>query len=147
MGEQMIIRKAEMGDVSQIVSLMEQLGYPTTIDHMANRFHTISTNSNYHTLVAEYNGKVVGMAGLCTSLFYEYDGCYVRIVAFVVDIHYRRKGVGKSLIQEAEKWAIEQGATAIGLNSGNREERKGAHQFYLEMGYKEKSIGFSKGLV
>lgn len=67
------------------------------------------------------------MAGLCTGLFYEFDGSYVRIVAFVVDSNYRRKGIGKNLIQEAENWAKKQGAIAIGLNSGNCEERKAEH--------------------
>jgi len=45
---------------------------------------------------------------------------------------------------EAEKWAMEQEATYIMLNSGRREERKVAHKFYLNMGYKDKSTGFSK---
>ncbi|MCM3677052.1 GNAT family N-acetyltransferase [Peribacillus simplex] len=143
----MEIREATINDIPELVVLMEQLGYPTSVNKMKIRFNAISANSSYHTLVADYDGKVVGMAGLCTNVFYEYDGSYVRIVAFVVDVNYRKKGIGKKLIQEAESWARKQGAISIGLNSGNREERKGAHQFYLIMGYKDKSIGFTKNLV
>ncbi|MGB3261281.1 GNAT family N-acetyltransferase [Paenisporosarcina sp.] len=143
----MEIREATINDIPELVGLMDQLGYPTSVDKMKSRFKAISSNSSYHTLVADYNGKVVGMAGLCTNLFYEYDGSYVRIVSFVVDSNYRRKGIGEKLIKQVENWAKEQEAIAIGLNSGNREERKGAHQFYLDMGYKEKSIGFTKNLV
>jgi GNAT superfamily N-acetyltransferase len=143
----MEIREATINDIPELVVLMKQLGYPTTVDKMKFRFNAISSNSNYHTLVADYDGKVVGMAGLCTNPFYEFDGSYVRIVAFVVDANYRKKGIGKKLIQEAESWARKQGAISIGLNSGNREERKEAHQFYLNMGYKDKSIGFTKNLV
>ncbi|HZH59875.1 MAG TPA: GNAT family N-acetyltransferase [Metabacillus sp.] len=143
----MNIREASINDVSELVSLMAQLGYPTKVDAFRTRFNTILDNSNYHTIVAELDGKVVGMVGLCTGLFYEYDGMYVRIVAFVVDASYRRKGIGKKLIREAEVWSREQGAIAIGLNSGNRDERKNAHQFYKNMGYKDKSTGFSKSLV
>lgn len=143
----MNIREATINDVPELVSLMDQLGYPTSNDTFSIRFNTITENPIYHTLVAELDRKVVGMAGLCSSLFYEYDGSYVRIVAFVVDANHRRKGIGKKLIQEAERWAKKQGAIAIGLNSGNREERKQAHQFYLNMGFKDKSIGFSKSLV
>lgn len=143
----MNIRKATINDVPELVSLMDQLGYPTSVDTFKIRFNAITVNQHYYTLVAELDRKVIGMVGLCTSLFYEYDGSYVRIVAFVVDPNHRRKGIGKKLIQEAENWAKEQGAIAIGLNSGNREERKNAHQFYLNMGYKDKSIGFSKSLV
>jgi len=49
-------------------------------------------------------------------------------------------------MNEAEKWAIGQEATYIMLNSGNREERKIAHKFYLNRGYKDKTTGFSKPL-
>lgn len=142
----MEIRKATIVDIPELVVLMEELGYPTSFDKMELRFNAIEADPTYHTLVAELDGKVVGMAGLCTSLFYEYDGSYVRIVAFVVDTNYRKKGIGKNLIKEAESWAREQGAISIRLNSGNREERKGAHQFYLNMGYNDKSIGFTKNL-
>lgn len=142
----MIVREATRNDICQLLILMDQLGYPTSLDKMERRFNTISAHPNYHTLVAELDGKVVGLTGLCTSLFYELDGSYVRIVAFIVDSKHRRKGIGKKLIQEAESWAREQGAIAIGLNSGNREARKDAHHFYLNMGYKDKSIGFAKTL-
>lgn len=143
----MIVREASNNDVSQLVSLMEQLGYPTTLDKFKNRLSAIAEHPDYHTLVAEINGKIIGMAGLCSGLFYEYDGSYVRIVAFIVDKDYRRKGIGKKLIQEAECWAKKQGAVAIALNSGNRPERKDAHQFYTSLGYIAKSTGFSKRLV
>jgi GNAT superfamily N-acetyltransferase len=143
----MEIRKATINDIPKIVVLMEQLGYPTTVDKMNFRFKAIAGNPSYHTLVAELNGEVVGMAGLNIGFFYENDGSYVRIIAFVVDKNYRRKRIGKKLIQEAESWAREQGAIAIALNSGNRGERKDAHQFYSNMGYEAKSIGFSKSLI
>jgi len=143
----MEIREATINDIPELVILMNQLGYPTAIDNMKSRFNAILSNASYHTLVAEFDGNVVGMAGLCTNLFYEHDGSYVRIVAFVVDSNYRRKGIGEKLIQQAEKWAKEQGAIAIGLNSGNREERKDAHQFYIDMGYQDKSIGFTKSFI
>lgn len=142
----MNVRDATLNDVPSLVPLMEELGYPTSVDTFQSRFNLIITNPCYHTLVAELDGRVVGMAGLHTGLFYEYDGINVRIVAFVVNSNYRRKGVGKKLIQEAESWARKQGAISIGLNSGNRPERKDAHQFYLSMGYEAKSIGFGKRL-
>jgi GNAT superfamily N-acetyltransferase len=97
-------------------------------------------------LVAEYNEDVVGMIGLCSGYFYEKNGLYVRIVALVVESKYRNMGIGKKLMEEAENWARKQGAISIGFNSGNREERKNAHQFYLQMGYQEKSKGFVKKL-
>jgi GNAT superfamily N-acetyltransferase len=142
----MKIRKATINDVPELAALMEQLGYPTTAESMTVRFNNIESNPSYHTLVAEMDGKVVGMIGLCTGIFYEKDGLYARIVAFVVDYNYRNKGIGKLLLKEAERWARNQGANSIGLNSGNRPERKDAHEFYKRVGFVEKSIGFAKNL-
>lgn len=142
----MKIRKATINDVPELAVLMEQLGYPTTAESMTVRFNNIESNPSYHTLVAEMDGKVVGMIGLCTGIFYEKDGLYARIVAFVVDYNYRNKGIGKLLLKEAERWARNQGANSIGLNSGNRPERKDAHEFYKRVGFVEKSIGFAKNL-
>lgn len=143
----MKVREATKNDVSQMVTLMEQLGYPSSLEQFEQRFESIFTNPCYHTLVAELENQIVGMAGLCTDLFYEYDGSYVRIVAFVVDSNYRRRGIGKKLMQEIESWARNQGVIAIALNSGNRKERKDAHQFYLSMGFEAKSIGYDKPLT
>ncbi|AKM18320.1 MULTISPECIES: GNAT family N-acetyltransferase [Bacillaceae] len=143
----MEIRKATSNDIPELASLMEQLGYPTSVEQMRIRFSNIESNPSYHTLVAEYDGKVVGMIGLCTGVFYELDGSYVRIVALVVDSNYRSKGIGRKLIEEAESWAKRQGAISIGVNSGNRTERLTAHQFYINMGYEQKSIGFAKKLI
>ena len=142
----MHIRTANIHDIKALTSLMEQLGYPTTEDQMTGRLQALAAHPSYHTLVAEMDGHVVGMAGLCQSLFYEQDGCYVRIQAFVVDDYYRRKGIGQKLLEAIECWAVEQGASALVLNSGNREERNAAHQFYKQQGFEGKSTGFIKQL-
>ncbi|HZG59921.1 MAG TPA: GNAT family N-acetyltransferase [Anoxybacillus sp.] len=62
----------------------------------------------------------------------------------MVVANYRNNEIGSLLMEEAEHWAKNQGAIAIGFNSGNRIERQQAHQFYLQRGYKERSIGFVK---
>ncbi|WP_419880526.1 GNAT family N-acetyltransferase [Peribacillus sp. B-H-3] len=143
----MEIRDATLNDINELTFLMEQLGYPTTIENMETRFKNIELNPDYKTLLATYDGKVVGMIGLLKGYYYEMDGCYVRIVALVVNSSYRSKGIGKKLIAEAENWSRKIGATGIGLNSGNRPERVNAHKFYKNRGYVEKSIGFAKGLI
>lgn len=143
----MEIREATLNDINKLTDLMEHLGYPTTIENMETRFRNIEASPDYHTLLATYDGKIVGMIGLVKGYYYEMDGSYVRIVALVVDSNYRSKGIGKKLINEAENWARTIGATGIGLNSGNRPERIKAHEFYRNQGYVEKSIGFVKSLV
>lgn len=142
----MEVREATVDDIKELTALMEHLGYPTTIDNMKKRFSNIRQNTYYHTLLASYEDKVVGMIGLFKGYYYEMDGSYVRIVALVVDSNYRNKGIGNKLVEEAECWARKIGANGIGLNSGNRPERINAHKFYRNRGYTEKSVGFTKSL-
>ena len=140
----MKVRSACSSDIPQIALLMDQLGYPTSVEQMRTRFEKINAEPAYHTLVVEDEGKVIGMSGLCTGIFYESDGLYVRIVAFVVDESYRNKGLGRLLLVASEEWARNKGAVGIVVNSGNRTERIAAHAFYKAMGYREKSTGFVK---
>lgn len=99
---------------------------------------------NYETLVAEIDGVCVGFVGMCKQLAYEFDGPYVRVLAFVVHEQYRRKQIGNHLMQAVEDWARAHDCIAITLNSGNRQERQAAHLFYERLGYVQKSTGFSK---
>ncbi|WP_231514870.1 GNAT family N-acetyltransferase [Oceanobacillus salinisoli] len=141
-----MIRKAIREDVSQLSVLMGELGYPTTIDEMEHRFSKINSNSLYNTQVAEKDGVIVGMIGMMLGFHYEKNENYVRIVALVVNSKYRRQGIGERLIEKVEEWAKEQGANRIVLNSGNRNERNDAHQFYIRQGFEGKATGFYKAL-
>ncbi len=142
----LIIRDASVEDIEALSLLMDDLGYPTDAGQMQTRFNKINPHPDYKTIVAELNDEVVGMAGLCKGIFYEMDGLYMRILAFVVKENCRKMGIGKKLILAAEDWAIEQGLHTILINSGNRAERQASHLFYEQMGYSVKSSGFVKKL-
>ncbi|MGE7843026.1 hypothetical protein ACQKNX_19835 [Lysinibacillus sp. NPDC093712] len=70
----MQIRSVDIHDIKALTLLMERLGFPTTEEKKTLSFQALAANPSYHTLVAEMDGHVVGMAGLCHSLFYEHDG-------------------------------------------------------------------------
>src|SRR5690625_994109 len=125
---------------------MGELGYPTTTDEMGSRFSKISSNSLYNTQVAEKNGDIVGMIGMILGFHYEKNENYVRIIALVVNFEYIKQGIGEKLINKAEKWAKEQRANRIALNSGNRSERDDAHHFYIRRGFEGRATGFYKAL-
>ncbi|TSB44686.1 GNAT family N-acetyltransferase [Alkalicoccobacillus porphyridii] len=142
----MLIRELEKHDVSKLVPLLNQLGYPTDAEAVQKRFNTLLNHPDYHSLVMEQNDQLIGFAGLHNGLFYEANGQYIRVVAFVVDSEYRRMGLGQKLMAYIEGYAKEKGISTIVLNSGNREERKPAHAFYEQIGFTAKSTGFSKAL-
>ncbi len=60
----MVVRSAQSEDVEALVSLMTELGYPTSSEDMYRRFEAISADPSYATLVAASGGKVLGMVGL-----------------------------------------------------------------------------------
>jgi len=69
----MKVRGCQTEDMPQLVHLMDQLSYPTSLEQLESRLNNIQSQPSYHTLVAELNNKVVEMVGLCHNLFYEYD--------------------------------------------------------------------------
>lgn len=140
------IRDAVEGDIPRLSVLITELGYPTTVEEVTIRYNLISQDAGYRTLVITDGETVIGMTGLATGIWYEKNGTYVRILVFVISETYRGKGIGKLLIKKVEQWAAELNANSVILNSGNREERTGAHFFYKSLGYEIKSSGFIKEL-
>ena len=141
-----IIRQATANDVPSLATLMNELGYPTTVVDMQQRFELLQSNPDYLTWVAVYNDQVAGMIGLVRNIYFEKNGLYIRVGALVVNNEFRKMGLGKALLQKATDWAIACGITQIYLTSGNREERTDAHAFYKHLGFEPRSTGFVKTL-
>lgn len=141
-----IVRQLERKDYPVLVSLFADLGYPSSLEEIRSRFEQLADQKAYHSLVAVLDDKVVGFSGLCKMYFFEKNGTYTRMLAFVVSGEVRQQGVGTILLGASEEWARKQGSTAVVLNSGNREERQPAHSFYTANGYVARSTGFSKGI-
>jgi len=144
LNDQVIIRDACSADLEAMALLVTDLGYPTSVAEMQARFNAVADHPDYRTILAVVNNRVVGMAGLMKGFWYEKNGRYLRILAFVVKQGTRNLGIGKVLLKAAEDWAQEQGLNSVIINSGNRDERAGAHAFYQKMGYAIKSSGFIK---
>ncbi|WP_336047151.1 GNAT family N-acetyltransferase [Solibacillus ferritrahens] len=143
----MKIRPMILEDTNKLDDLMNDLGYPSSKSKIQERFNKILGYSDYQTFVAEVKGNLVGFVGMCKQYAYEFDEPYVRVLALVVHEEFRRDNIGQSLMLAAEDWAKKNHCVAVILNSGNREERFAAHNFYKKLGYIGKSTGFSKSLV
>ncbi|MFD2637940.1 GNAT family N-acetyltransferase [Piscibacillus salipiscarius] len=141
-----MIRKATMEDVQGLAELMSELGYPTSYENMKQRYSKINQHPDYYTLVYEIEGQLVGMTGMIRAFRYEDDYSYVRIVSMVVKEFARGKGIGYELLKASESWAKGQGCHMVTLNSGNREERSKAHEFYKRNGFVGSATGFYKKL-
>ena len=82
--------------------------------------------------VAAIDDKVVGFVHVedYITLYFE---TMANILGLAVSSNYRKKGIGKALLEQAEKWAVEKDIALMRLNSG--EKRTGAHEFYKRLGY------------
>jgi GNAT superfamily N-acetyltransferase len=142
----MNVRKARRGDELGITLLLSDMGYETPVHEVQDRLLPIMNDNLYVTLVAEEKKELLGMLGMHYERSYVANILVARIITMVTAKKYRQQGIGRKLIREAERLANEKGASTVVLNSGNREERRAAHQFYEACGYLGKSTGFYKSL-
>lgn len=140
------IRKYLPNDASNLVKLFSDLGYPSDTESIYNRLHFILQKPDYYAFVLIKENQIIGFSGLCKMDMFEADQSYIRILAFVIDSDYRGKKYGTKFLTEIEKIAISINAPIVTLNSGNRNERNIAHEFYKQKGYTIKSSGFIKSL-
>ena len=147
MQNDLLTREFKASDIPKIAELSIALGYPTTFSEMEERMKNMLPYPDYKTIVAVKEKKIVGYMGMLKIFFWEKNGCFIRIQALVVKKTARKSGVGKALINYAEKWGHEIGATWITLNCGNKEERTDAHKFYPKMGFQSVSTGYIKLII
>jgi GNAT superfamily N-acetyltransferase len=127
------VRPPEPRDYDKIADLASQLGYSSTAEQVQKRIDAMANSSQYAVYVAELPaGQIAGWIGLYVFHSVEQDGC-VGISGLIVDQQIRSRGVGKALLDAAEKWARSLNCTAISVHSNVTRER--AHQFYTRNRY------------
>lgn len=130
----MVSRVAELKDSESIAGLSNQLGYETTNEKIRNRLSEILNNTDNCVFVVVDNENIIGWIHGFYSLKLESDS-YIEIAGLVVDQNYRRKGVGRMLINNVTEWAQLKKNNKIRVRCNVR--RKEAHLFYSTMGFVE----------
>jgi ribosomal protein S18 acetylase RimI-like enzyme len=136
--ETVMVHEATTQDLAAIVVLLGQLGYFTGPDQLEARFEKIQAESGRHKLmVARMGEQTVGLLHIQrrTTLM---EGPGLEIVSLVVDETMRSQGIGRLLLQAAERIAGETEASLITLYSNQQRAR--AHQFYLRHGFRIKKV-------
>lgn len=129
------IRGAVREDASQFVSLLKQLGYPTTLPDFERRFEKFIACEGFGVAVACQLNKIVGWIAWSKTPFFLSDKTRFHIEGLVVDYHYRRLGVGKKLLNFLEVVAKKNQPAVIDLTSNIRRAKEGVHDFYQSLGY------------
>ena len=140
-----MIREARITDYEEIQCICElDLGYKCDKELVKLRLANIDHNREC-VFVADEGNKVTGFIHV-----ERYDLLYspgmANVLGLAVKREYRRQGIGKELLSEAEEWAKSKRIAMMRLNSGTA--RKEAHEFYRRQGYSdEKSqLRFMKNL-
>ena len=154
-----VIRKATAKDIPRIkelwdslMSYHERFGYGRGIFEYKKNADALHTKfirkqlrrRNAAIFVAELDGKVAGYVnvevGTIPPIYVHDKEAY--LCGIVVDNEYRRKGIGKALMKEAEGWAKKKGLYSIALtvHTGN----KGAYTTYKKSGFKELNLKMVK---
>ena len=141
----MIVRDARPADVSAVHRLIGQLAGPAGEAAFRARFERALATDDHRIIVADVEGKVVGVLHMFERPALE-KPCEAVVQALVVDSEARSSGVGEALMREAEAWAQSRKLPAVSLYS--RVDRKRAHAFYERIGYRVKatSVRMDRGL-
>ena len=129
----LLIREAVESDANAIWQLNStEMGYEFPIDATIDNLIKLLHSPFDKIFVAVLDGSVVGYVH-----GNDYDLLYAphmkNIMGIAVSGQYKRKGIGRALLQHIETWARETGASGIRLVSGA--SRTDAHTFYRRCGY------------
>jgi predicted N-acetyltransferase YhbS len=127
------IRAAKPADAEAIAILTRELGYPAELKSVRERLRRILGRDDQRVVVAEIpGGAVCGWLQAHSSVAVE-SGLRVEIVGLIVSEKMRRRGVGRSLVAQAETWAAEISAETVVVRSNTK--RVESRIFYPSLGF------------
>ncbi|MDQ3937420.1 MAG: GNAT family N-acetyltransferase [Chloroflexota bacterium] len=138
------IRQPTVDDAAAIAGLLDELGYPSPVDAVAQRLVRMLGEPGQSVIVALDAGQLIGLATVIVRHVIVDDAPFARLAALVVTEGQRGRGVGTALVTAAEGIARSAGCTLIEVTSGDR--RPAAHDFYRRLGFTERPRRFVKRL-
>ena len=127
------IRQTALADLPYVPKLLAQLGYELAEAEVRRRYEMVVKAPGHTLLVAEQDGGVIGLLHLYVRPALDKPP-EVIVQALVVDEAARGRGVGRMLMEVAERWAGQRGFMSVALTS--HVARAEAHAFYERLGYR-----------
>ena len=130
------IRLAIPEDEEQCSKLLDVLAEATSDSNNIfdlNTFNEVISNERGSLVIAEEEGKILGMASVSFNLALRYDGEYCQLEELVVHQEARGKNVGGLLIEETLRLAKNRGCKEFGLYL--LESTKHNQSFYEKYGF------------
>jgi len=137
-----IIRCATESDEEAVFPLATLLSPKFIIERasFASAFEQLRASEDVYLRVLEESGIVIGyLLGWSRLAFYS-NGPVGWVQEIVVHPDYRRRKLGKLLMNDFEKWVALRGGRLMSLAT------RGATEFYLALGYMESATYYKKSI-
>jgi GNAT superfamily N-acetyltransferase len=138
------LREPRPEDADAVAALLDELGYPSSVNQAAERIARIGHDPSTLLLVAELDGEVAGLVTLHVQNLVERDDLGCSVAALVVAERFRRLGIGVRLSEAVEAEARARGCESLVLHTAHR--RSDAHAFYEALGYEHSGRRYRKEL-
>lgn len=135
-----IIRKATIDDKEEIFKLVKvfAVSFKTEYVSFNESIENIIDSKSSLLLVAEIDKKIIGYClGFMHYTFYA-NGQVSWLEEIMIDEFFRRKSVGKMLVEEFEKWSKASGSKLVALAT------RRASNFYYTIGFEKSAEYFRK---
>lgn len=126
------IRRAHVADAAEMARLAGQLGYPMSPAEMSRRLEVLLASERQYVAVAASGERLSGWVQVEHRLSIE-GGDRAELMGLVVDAAARRSGLGRALVDAAERWAVARGLPSLTVRSNAA--RLEAHPFYESLGF------------
>jgi GNAT superfamily N-acetyltransferase len=126
------LRPATADDAERIAGMFSDEGYPAGPSDIVERLERFASDHS-RVIVADNAGEVLGFVAVHALPRFEHSDRVLRIMALVVDAGVRERGVGRMLMEEAERLGREVGAAFAEVTAGHH--RPDARRFYEDLGY------------
>ena len=144
MGPVLKVRTATEGDIPCILELYDKLTEgPSQLssDYVKRTFAQITATPGYELLVAEEDGLVVGTIVLLIVPNLSHGALpWAMVENVIVDGRYRRRGIGRQLMEYAINRSRQADCYKVQLLSNKKRRR--AHKFYQELVFETSAHGF-----
>lgn len=128
----MTLREATINDAPAIAALVGELGYDASVEAVTERLKRMLARLDHRVCVVVVGADVAGWVQAHASDSLE-SGARVEIVGLVVTSRYQRRGIGRLLVDEVERWSATLGIPSIVVRSNV--ERQASHTFYPALGF------------
>jgi GNAT superfamily N-acetyltransferase len=135
------IRSARPSDAPALSVLLGELGYPASARTIEERLRAL-LDAGEVILVATLQDEPVALVTTHVTPVLHRPTAVGRLTALVVSERVRGQGVGRVLVEAAERTLAERGCELIEVTSN--QSRTDAHAFFERLGYDPSSLRFRK---